>query len=171
MKDVICAGCEKGSPEAISFNGKYSEFRVHWFCKIYDKLAMNAVNSYSHMSNRLTIEITCCLNDTLVKPLNSVIESISKAVDNIQTSITKFLEHRVVPRDESNKTVDSPISKKSVASLATSLFNEQKEREKRELNLVVHNLPESNATESAASKRDDIHQVTSVLNDTLNILC
>jgi len=83
----LCAGCEKASLEAINFNGKYSEFRVHWFCKICDKLAMNAVKSYSHMSNRLTKEITCCLNDTLVKPLNSFIESISKAVDNIQAGI------------------------------------------------------------------------------------
>ena len=65
--------------------------------------------------------------------------------------------------------VDSPISTESVASLTTSLFNEQKEREKRELNLVVHNLPESNASESAVRKRDDIQKVTPVLQDTLNI--
>ena len=79
----LCAGCEKVSPEAINFIGKYCEFCVHWFCKICDKLAMNAVKSYSHMSNPLTKEITSCINDTLVKPFNSVIESISEAVNSM----------------------------------------------------------------------------------------
>jgi len=79
----LCAGCEKVSLEAINFIEKYCEFRVHWFCKICDKLAMNAVKSYSHMSNPLTKEITSCINDTLVKPFNSVIESISEAVNSM----------------------------------------------------------------------------------------
>jgi len=165
----LCAGCEKLSPEVISFIGEHSESRVHWFCMICDKLAINAVKSYSHMSNPLTKEITSCLNDTLVKPLNSAIDSISKAVDNIQVSLTKSIEQIVVPSNETSNNMNSPISKESVASLTTSLFNEQKEREKRELNLVIHNLPESTATESAARKKADIQKVFSVLKDSLKI--
>ena len=62
----LCANCEKISPEAIHLIGRFSESRIHWFCKICDKLALNAVVSYSHMSNPLTKEITSCLNDTLI---------------------------------------------------------------------------------------------------------
>ena len=166
----LCAGCEKMSPEVINFIGEYNEFRVHWFCKICDKNAINAAKSYSQMTNPLTKEITSCLNDTLVKSLNSIIEDVTKAVDKIQTSLLKSLEDKVVPSkvDSSNSAV-SPISSESVASLTTSLFNEQKEREKRRMNLVLHNMPESTASEGAARKKDDILKVTSVLKDSLKI--
>ena len=65
------SGCERLAPEVIDFIGKYSEFCVHWFCKICDKLAIHAVQTYSHMSNPLIKEMASYLNDTLVKPLNT----------------------------------------------------------------------------------------------------
>jgi len=39
----------------------------------------------------------------------------------------------------------------------------------QELNVVLHNLPESTATESAAGKMDDIAKVTSILNEFINV--
>jgi len=103
------------------------------------------------MSNPLTKEITSCLNDTLMKPLNTVIENVNKVVDNIQA----FLAISSKASDEAHtiSITDSPVSTESVASLTTSLFNEQKERERRELNLIVHNMPESTASEGAGRKK------------------
>ena len=83
------------------------------------------------MTNPLTKEITSCLNDTLVKSLNSIIEDVTKAVDKIQTPLLKSLEDKVVlSKVESSNSAVSPTSSESVASLTTSLFNEQKERKK-----------------------------------------
>ena len=48
------------------------------------------------MSNPLTKEITSCLNDTLVKSLNTVIENITKTIDNLQTTLTKSLKDNAV---------------------------------------------------------------------------
>ena len=121
----LCANCEKISPEAIHLIGRFSESRIHWFCKICDKLALNAVVSYSHMSNPLTREITSCLNDTLMKPLNTVIENVNKVVDNIQASLA--ISPKANDEAHTISIIDSP---ESVASLTTSLFNEQKERER-----------------------------------------
>ena len=74
----LCAGCEKVSSEAIQFIGKFSECRIQWICNACDKLAINAVKSHSYMSNPLIKEISSCLNDTLMKPLNTVIEKLTK---------------------------------------------------------------------------------------------
>jgi len=67
-----------GPPKVIDFIGKYCEFRVHWFCKICDELALHAVQTYSHMSNPLVKEITSCFNDTVI---NQVAENVVKAVN------------------------------------------------------------------------------------------
>jgi len=103
-----------------------------------------------------------------MKPLNTVIEKVNKAVDHIQTSHTKSLQDNVVPI-EVQPTAQSPISTESVASLTTSLFNEQREREKRKLNMILHNMPESTASESIARKKDDIMKVTSMLKDYISV--
>jgi len=42
-------------------------------------------------------------------------------------------------------------------------LNEEREKEKRQLSLIVHNLTESNATKGEARKRDDIKKVTDIL--------
>ena len=119
------------------------------------------------MSNPLTKEITSCLNDTLVKSLNTVIENITKTVDNLQTTLTKSLKDNAVPNEvQPFSNPDSPVSSESVASLTTSLVNEQKERDRRKLNLVLHNMPESTAT---ARKKDDIMKIASVLNNYIKV--
>ena len=166
----LCADCEKISPEAIHSIGIFSECRVHWFCRACDKLAINAVKSYSHMSNPLIKEVTSCLNDTLMKPLNAVNENVNKVVDNVQVSLAKSLNNNTVP-DESQRTINTHngISTESVASLTTSLFNEQKEREKRELNLVLHNMPESTASESSHRKKMILQKLPPCLKNTLKL--
>jgi len=125
------------------------------------------------MSNPLIKEMASCLNDTLVKSLNTVVENISKAVNEIQTSFTKHcksLEDNLLSnKAKPSHITDSPMPTKSVASLQASLFSEQKEREKQELNVVLHNLPESTAAVSTTRKTDDIAKVTSMLNEFINV--
>ena len=41
-------------------------------------------------------------------------------------------------------------------------LNEEREREKRKLSLIVHNLTESTATEGETRKGDDIKHVTDI---------
>jgi len=48
------------------------------------------------------------------------------------------------------------IPEESVAHIAVSLAAEQKEKEKRRLNIIVHNVEESEATDSAIRKNHDI---------------
>jgi len=57
------------------------------------------------------------------------------------------------------------ISEESVAHLASSLVVEQ--REKRQLNVILHNLPESTAPEGVKRKEDDIKKCVLIFQDYL----
>ena len=91
----LCSDCEKVPLEVIRFTGKYSELRVHWFCTICGKLAIDAVTS--HMSNQiLSKEISSCLNDTVVKSLNKVVESVAKMLKETFSDLCKTLENNTL---------------------------------------------------------------------------
>jgi len=104
-----------------------------------------------------------------------VVENVTKAVNEIQISFTKYcksLEDNLLPNKANCKPLhiaDSPMPTESAASLTASLFSEQKEREEQELNVVLHNLPESTATENTAREMDDIVKVTFMLNEFINV--
>ena len=63
----------------------------------------------------------------------------------------------------------SPISEESVANIAVSINAEQKEKEKRQLNIIVHNLEESSASEGPARKEDDISECKSLFQKYLGV--
>ena len=56
-------------------------------------------------------------------------------------------EQPMSTRDVTN--APSPISTESVQHIASSLAAEQREKERRQLNIIVHNLKESASTDGA----------------------
>jgi len=58
--------------------------------------------------------------------------------------------------------VTSLISTEAVQYIASSLADEHREMERRQLNIFVHNLKESAATNGAVRKQDDIKEHTSI---------
>ena len=67
--------------------------------------------------------------------------------------------------------VSTPISAESVEHLTASLVTEQKEKEKRQLNVIVHKLDESAANDWPARKSDDIKRCESLLKKYLGSQC
>ena len=154
----LCSGCEKVPPEAIRFIGKYSELRVHWFCKMCDKLAIDAV--ISHMSNQLlSKEISSCLNDTVVESLNKVVESVAETLKETQSSLSdlcKTLESKALApsftaaateagnRDGKESVITSKceLFPSVLGKQVVNIVNEISDQDRRRCNLMVHNLPE-----------------------------
>ena len=64
----------------------------------------------------------------------------------------------------------SPISNDSVANITLSLTSEQKEKDKCQFNIVLHNLKESDATNSATRKQEDVESCCSLFSTYLNVL-
>ena len=61
------------------------------------------------------------------------------------------------------------ITEESVANIAVSINAEQKEKEKRQLNIIVHNLEESSASEGSFRKEDDITKCKSLFQKHLGV--
>ena len=56
----------------------------------------------------------------------------------------------------------------TVASVTSSLATEQREKEKRQLNLIIYNVPESESTYPNTRKKEDTDFVQSVFSNVLN---
>jgi len=57
----------------------------------------------------------------------------------------------------------------SVASIAASLVSEEKEKERRQLNLVLHNVEESSSSDGSERKSEDIKKVKSIFEKYLEV--
>ena len=51
----------------------------------------------------------------------------------------------------------------------SSVINEEKEKQKRRLNLIVHNMAESSADEAQTRKEQDIANIRDILNSQLEL--
>jgi len=70
------------------------------------------------------------------------------------------------------QTSNNVESLNSVANdIAVSLVAEQKDKEKRRLNIIVHNIDESSTTTGTERKFDDIAEVSKVIQEVLKVLC
>ena len=72
--------------------------------------------------------------------------------------------------DSSDGTTTSPgITTDSIANIACTLVSEEKEKKKRQLNLILHNVKESDSKESSERKDEDTCAATSILKDYLDV--
>ena len=63
----------------------------------------------------------------------------------------------------------SSLSVESIASMTASIFSEEKEKDKRKMNLIVHNYPEPTSSEAQARKKEDIENISTLLNQFVNV--
>ena len=91
--------------------------------------------------------------------LKSVEDKLTKAVKKMDSNTTQ-------------QTSANEESLNSVANnIAATLVAKQKDKEKRQLNLIVHNIDESSATSGADRKSEDIAQVSKLLQEVLKVSC
>ena len=91
--------------------------------------------------------------------LKSVEDKLTKAVKKMDSNTTQ-------------QTSANEESLNSVANnIAATLVAEQKDKEKRQLNLIVHNIDESSATPGAERKSEDIAKVSKLLQEVLKVSC
>ena len=57
----------------------------------------------------------------------------------------------------------------TITNITLSLASEQKEKEKRQFNIILHNLSESIATDGSARKQDDMDRCSSLFSTYLNV--
>jgi len=139
---------------------------VVFFCSTCIKQLPHALQSYDYhgyVDSRLE-----CIENQLSE-VQSTSNKLSELVNKVESQLCdnrKSLESLI--NDQSSDKSEpqlkpASISEDSVTQIAYSLASEQKEKEKRQLNIIIHNLEESNAPEGATRKQDDIKKCVSLL--------
>jgi len=77
------------------------------------------------------------------------------------------MDHNTTQRTPNNEESLNSVANNIAATLAA----EQKDKEKRQLNIIVHNIDESSATSGTERKYDDIAKVSNVIQDVLKVPC
>ena len=67
------------------------------------------------------------------------------------------------PPEQINQSLRSPPSLDEITASFSSMMSEQKEKESRKLNLIMHNMVESNDPIAANRKKHDIDSATDIL--------
>ena len=96
-------------------------------------------------------------NSKLDKKVNQLLQSLDQGD---QLSVEMATSHD-----------NAPATKESLTQLASAVISEQQEKERCQLNVVIHNIEESSSDSPQARKQDDIDKVASIINRYLAIKC
>jgi len=110
-----------------------------------------------------SVEIKFQEVQTTEEKLSEVINNIDSKLCGYHKEITQAIASNFSSANNSASTsTPTSISEESAVRLASSLAVEQKEKEKRQLNVIVHNLVEPTASEGANRKKEGIKKCSSV---------
>jgi len=157
----LCNICEEIPDQVMSFIGKCSKFRDHWYCKRCDKPALHAVRTYSQMSNPIREDVVSTINQVVTDSFNKVVDKMTKAIDTIQGALTnqcKTLEDKVSSFTVDNASMDTSSQTGAGESITPSVENPQtikhgtndvfgvlkelEDRNRRKANFLIYNLTE-----------------------------
>ena len=95
--------------------------------------------------------------DAVENKITEVIESIESQLGKHHKSLSDVITEQPThtPRPSNPP---SQISEESVVNIAASITTEQKEKEKRRLNIIVHNIEESSAEDGKTRKTHDVER-------------
>jgi len=106
--------------------------------------------------------------DEIVLKVGSELESHTKTMQSlpssnsaVETKLNEVVREFGTRLDSHRKTIEAmprnvPDLATTIVNVTSSLATEQRERERRQLNLILHNAPESKSPEPSTRKKDDI---------------
>ena len=117
--------------------------------------------------------------DVIETKLNSVQMDLLNRFEDLTEKVNNLVSYSeqgpdtamVVENTEPSEQVihSKEVTVESIASMTAAIISEEKEREKRKLNLIVHNLPESTSAEASIRKNEDTQNVTSLINKYIGV--
>ena len=122
-------------------------------------------------SNKELFEANFTTINTKLSELHSnvaaVVKNLEVKLGEHHKSFTNTLANH--PIQMSTNPALTTIPEESVAHIAMTLAAEQKEKEKRGLNLIIHNVEESNAVDGATRRKDDISKCSDIFQTYLGV--
>jgi len=112
------------------------------------------------------------------RKLHDTVNRVEAQFNHFQKSVESLLtEHRTSLTGIATAGITIPSAQEpshtndSLTQLASTILSEQHEKERHQLNLIVHNIEESSSESPQSRKQEDIAKVTSVFKDHLKIKC
>ena len=179
----MCKSCLQTFPTAF----EYYESRLHCEPKL-TSIESKLSDLQSSVESQLSVtvrKIESQLNEyhkvmstSLSKDLDPQSAPTSKKIDNSISQISKTFEacstdyYSLLTKFETMAKTPPNVPAKdanAISSAVSSVINEEKEKSKRKLNLIVHNLPESSKDNGDDRKQEDISSVSGILDKYLGI--
>ena len=181
-KDVECVVCSKPATDDI-LECVWCEGCLHRECA---KIINDACKVLSDVVSNIVFFCTPCLQmlpvalkyhecqsymDSKVSCIDkflSEIQQCEKRLCELATKVeSELAEHHksmdTMLSDHVTTNVSAPIiTPESVEHIAISLVSEQKEKKRRQLNIIVHKLEESSAIDGSSRKNDDVKKCESL---------
>ena len=132
-------------------------------CVVNLPIALGLFTNQSQLDEKLEIRFQS-MEDILSEKINNIENRLQ---DYHKTVLGAYDSSKEDPRNQ--RLSRSPISEDSIANITLSLTSEQKEKEKRQFNLILHNLKESDATDSTTRKQEDIESRCSLFSTYLDV--
>ena len=141
----FCPSCMHKLPTALSCYDKTNEIQFAIDSK-FSTMEQSFTTKFNSLSNQLKdLEAKCLANPVMET-------NAEEGVHNQSQGLSR-----------------SPLSDDSVVNIALSLTSEQKEKERRQFNVILHNLKESDASDSVTRKQDDIESCCSLFSTYLSV--
>ena len=186
---IMCDRCEiwycyKCADVNVKLIDVLVEFKeLHWFCKKCDEIAIKAIQNFNPEKVSSLDIVQRNIADTLVrvKNLNKAVVDTANQFKNSFADVLKSGKGKSSQTNQSASNVmdvgqnlteisnSEDLSLNSVENIASSLANEQREREKRKLNIIVYNVPESEATTGLERKEEDLNKLNNLFKDYLQV--
>ena len=104
-----------------------------------------------------------------ISKVSSEIEKLNNQYSEVEVKLNQLSKSMELKDSSHSSTTSQGITPDSIANIAYTLVNEEKEKERRQLNLILHNVKESESQVSSVRKDEDTRTATAILKDYLNV--
>ena len=164
----LCSSCEKIPESVMATIGEYSQ--IHWFCMYCDTLVCKSSNfgqvcTIESLTNVVQSSVSLSLKKTISQKLQSIEEKLRNleitcsSSSNVVSHTEEFDSPMVSPTHQSRPRLSDTFN--STSEVLNSYIHEEKERSRRRLNVIVHNVAEPSAESGSERKSHDISNVAS----------
>ena len=131
----------------------------------------NALLAYDKVSKACS-SVEKSINTTLSNRFNNLsdqVDKLSSRILEIQQEISKETTTYSNPDDQGLSEIADNAPQFKLSKAFSSMLSEEKEKDKRKLNLILHNIPESTNSISDVRKQDDTDTAAAIFNQHLGI--
>ena len=136
---------------------------LYWYCQPCDVEVSKIINT--GLPSNTTQDAQLAIGQQIEVLHNQLTGLMTKINDHINLHFQQ-LEEKLSNSSANNESINPIASQASpiTESVATRVIDEYRDRENRKLNIIIHKVPESVATESAARIAHNIKYVTDIAN-------